>query len=583
MARLPDEFIQRLRDANDIVDMFRSYADVKKRGRTFVCCCPFHSEKTPSCTIYPESQSFYCFGCGVGGDAISFVRKMDNVGYLDAVQILAQRAGLQMPARSPEEERTAGLRRRCYEINRETANFYFTQLIRGTDKRGLQYFRERQLRPNTIKEYGLGFAPDDWHILRDHLKSKGYYEDDMVAAGVCRRSEKGAVYDYFRNRVIFPIVDLKGSVIAFGGRVLDDSKPKYLNTNDTPVFNKGHNLFSLNFAKNAASTTFLLAEGYMDVISLHQAGFPNAVATLGTAITPEQARIIANYAKEVVITYDSDGAGQAATQRALNHFAAVGLPCRILKIDGAKDPDEYIKKYGSDRFRMLIEKAGDALRFELDRCKEGLDLEADMDKTEYIRRTVQVLAGIENDIQREVYEKRVSRETDVRMEVLVQQVDEMIRKRHYGQKRRTFRAIESQSLQRDELNPQAQAFPKESRAEEQILAYLLHRPEDCGMIRELIQPDKFVTDFHRRVYESICEAVQTSGTFHISMLQEAYSVDEVSRITGISARYQDIPVSRDAITECARVLEEAQNKVIPGADMTDDDLMLLIHHKKKKQ
>ena len=583
MARLPDEFLQRLRDANDIVEMFRSYADVKKRGRTFVCCCPFHSEKTPSCTIYPENQSFYCFGCGIGGDAISFVRKMDNVGYLDAVQILAQRSGLQMPARSPEEERTAGLRRRCYEINRETANYYFTQLVKGADKRGLQYFRERQLKPDTIKQYGLGFAPDDWHALRDHLKAQGFYEDDMVAAGVCRRSEKGAVYDYFRNRVIFPIVDLKGSVIAFGGRVLDDSKPKYLNTNDTPVFNKGHNLFSLNFAKNAASTTFLLAEGYMDVIALHQGGFPNAVATLGTAITPEQARIIANYAKEVVITYDSDGAGQAATQRALNHFAAVGLPCRILKIEGAKDPDEFIKKYGPDRFRMLIEKAGDALRFELDRCKEGLDPEADMDKTEYIRRAVAVLAGIENDIQREVYEKRLSRETEVRAEVIRQQVDEVIRKRNYGRKRQMFRAIESQSLQRDELNPQAQAYPKESRAEEQIIAYLLHCPEDFEMVWTLIPPDRFVTDFHRRVYESICQACQESGTFHLSMLQDTYSVEEVSRITGISARYQEIPVSRDALTECAKVLDEAQNRTAPGADMTNDDLLSLISRKKNKQ
>lgn len=583
MARLPDEFIQRLRDASDIVDMFRAYADVKKRGRTFVCCCPFHSEKTPSCTIYPENQSFFCFGCGVGGDAISFVRKMENVGYLDAVEILAKRAGLQMPARSPDEERTAGLRRRCYEINRETANFYFTQLVKGTDKRGLQYFRERQLKPETIRQYGLGFAPDAWHLLRDHLKSRGYYEDDMVAAGVCRRSEKGAVYDYFRNRVIFPIVDLKGSVIAFGGRVLDDSKPKYLNTNDTPVFNKGRNLFSLQFAKNAASTTFLLAEGYMDVISLHQAGFPNAVATLGTAITPEQARIIASYAKEVVITYDSDGAGQAATQRALNHFAAVGLPCRILKIDGAKDPDEYIKKFGADRFRMLIENAGDALRFELDRCKEGLDLESDMDKTECIRRSVQVLAGIENDIQREVYEKRVSRELDVRMEVLSAQVDETIRKRSYGRKRQTFRAIESQSLQRDELNPQAQAYPKESRAEEQILAYLLHCPEDCSMVWELIPPERFVTDFHRRVYESICRICQETGTFHISMLQDSCSVEEISRIVGITARYQEIPVSRDALNECAEVLRQSQNRVIPGAEMTDDDLLLLIRNKQNKK
>ena len=583
MARLPDEFIQRIRDANDIVDMFRSYADVKKRGRTYVCCCPFHSEKTPSCTIYPENQSFYCFGCGVGGDAINFVRKMDNVGYLDAVQILAQRSGLQMPARSPDEERTAGLRRRCYEINRETANFYFMQLVKGQDKRGLRYFQERQLTPDTIKKYGLGFAPDDWHVLRDHLKSKGYYEDDMVAAGVCRRSEKGAVYDYFRNRVIFPIVDLKGSVIAFGGRVLDDSKPKYLNTNDTPVFNKGRNLFSLNFAKNAPSTTFLLAEGYMDVISIHQAGFPNVIATLGTAITADQARMIANYAKEVVISYDSDGPGQAATERALNQFSAVGLPCRILKMEGAKDPDEFIKKFGSDRFRMLIDQAGDAIRFELDRCKEGLDTETDMDKSEYVRRTVQVLSGIENDIQREVYEKRISRETEVSMDTIKRQVDEAIRKRTYGMKRQTFRAIESQSLQRDELNPQAQAYPKESRAEEQILAYLLHRPEEYEMVWSLIPPERFVTDFHRRVYESICQCCQETERFHLSMLQERFSSDEISRITGISARNQETSDNRDALKECAVVLEQAANKVVPNAEMTDDDLLSLINQKKKNK
>ena len=582
MARLPDTFLQQLRDANDIVEMFRSYADVKKRGRTYVCCCPFHSEKTPSCTIYPESQSFYCFGCGVGGDSITFVRKMENVGYLDAVQILAQRVGMQMPARSPEEQRTSNLRRRCLEINRETANFYFTQLIRGTDKRGLQYFMNRKLSPDTIKQYGLGFAPDDWHVLRDHLKSKGYYEEEMVAAGVCRQSEKGSVYDYFRNRVMFPIVDLKGSVIAFGGRVLDDSKPKYLNTNDTPVFNKGRNLFSLNFAKNAASTTFILAEGYMDVISIHQAGFPNVVATLGTAITPEQARLIAQYAKEVVISYDSDGAGQAATQRALNHFADVGLPARILKMEGAKDPDEFIKKFGADRFRQLIEHADDANLFQLERCEQGLDLETEIGKTEYLRRVVRVLAGISNPLQREVYISRISHAQEIRKETLQTQVDDAIRRSKSSANRMQFRAIESQSLQRDEINPEAQKFPKESKAEELIIAYLLLYPEEYEMVWQSIPPEDFKTEFHRRVYETICRMCAEEMHFSLSLLGEAFTVDEMSRITGIAAKHRDNLTNRDVVTECAQVLKEAKNRVIPGADMSDDDLYRLLDAKKKK-
>ncbi|MBQ4465883.1 MAG: DNA primase [Oscillospiraceae bacterium] len=580
---MPEEFIQQLRDANDIVELFRSYADVKKRGRTYVCCCPFHSEKTPSCTIYPESQSFYCFGCGVGGDAINFVRKMDNVGYIDAVQILAQRVGLQMPARSPEEQRTSDLRRRCLEMNREAANFYYLQLVKGRDKRGLAYFSQRKLSPATIRKYGLGFAPDEWHLLRDHLRSKGYYEDEMVTAGLCRRSEKGAVYDYFRNRVMFPIVDLRGSVIAFGGRVLDDSKPKYLNTNDTPVFNKGRNLFSLNFAKNAASTTFLLAEGYMDVISINQAGFENVVATLGTAITPEQARLIAQYAKEVVISYDSDGAGQAATQRALGHFADVGLPTRILKMEGAKDPDEFIKKFGPERFRMLIEHADDATLFQLTKCKNGLDVDTEIGKTEYLRRAVKVLAEISNPLQREVYISKISHDTGVRAETLQLQVDGAVRSKKRSAERMQFRAIEAQSLQRDEINPEAQKYPKESKAELEILAYLIQHPEDYEMIWELIPPEHFKTEFHRRVYMTICQKCHDMGNFSISLLGEEFTPDEISRIIGITAKFHDSDINRDTLQDCAKLLQDAQNRIIPSAEMSDDDLRRLLNDKKQKK
>lgn len=578
MARLPEEYLKRLQDATNIVDLFSTYANVKKRGRTYVCCCPFHSEKTPSCTIYPDNQSFYCFGCGAGGTVFTFVQKTENVSFMDAVRILAQRAGMELPQQSPEEEKTANLRRRCLEINREAAKIYHINLLKGSDKRGLMYFQERRLSMETIKRYGLGFAPDDWHQLRNHLRAKGYSEDELVAAGVCRRSEKGSVYDYFRNRVMFPIIDLRGNVIAFGGRVLDDSKPKYLNTNDTPVFRKGSNLFSLNFAKNASSTTFILAEGYMDVIALNQAGFPNTVATLGTAITEEQARLISHYAKEVVVSYDSDTAGQTATKRALGHFSAVGLPVRVLRMEGAKDPDEFIKKFGPEQFRLLIEQAGDANHFRLDKCREGLDLSTEIGKTELLRRTVRVLADIANPLEREIYIGRTAKEMDIRAETLLLQVDKAIQSSKYHSKRTQFRAIEAQSLQRDELNPQAQKYPKESRAEQLVLSYLMRYPEDYELVWSVVRPEDFRTEFHRRVYETICQVLTDHRQFSLSLLADKFSVEEMGRITGIEAGQRNVDINRDTLQECADVLKHRHNT---QDNLSEDDLLQVIADRRK--
>lgn len=580
MARLPEEFLHRLREANDIVDLFSSYANVKRRGRTYVCCCPFHSEKTPSCTIYPEDQSFYCFGCGVGGSAITFIQKTENVGFMDAVRVLAQRCGMELPQANPEEQKTANLRRRCLEINRETARIYFANLLKGADRRGMQYFQERQLSLETIKTYGLGFAPNDWGQLRKHLNSKGYSDDELVAAGVCRRSEKGAVYDYFRNRVIFPIIDESGNVIAFGGRVLDDSKPKYLNTNDTPVFRKRANLFSLNFAKKAASTTLILAEGYMDVIALHQAGFPNAVATLGTSITDEQARLMARYAKQIVISYDSDSAGQNAVKRAMEYFSQVGIPVRILEMEGAKDPDEYIKKFGAERFRLLVDHASDALVYKLKQCREGLDLQTELGQTEALRRSVNVLSEIENPIRQEVYINSTAKALDVRVEAVQREVDAAVKRNRKSAEKMQFRAIEARSLQRDELNPEAQRSPRESKAERLILAYLLLYPEDYEMLWAIIQPAQFVTEFHRRVYETVCRLLPDYRQFHLSLLEEHFTADEMGRIAGIEAYGREITPTRDAVEECAALLKTAgaQEKT----PETDDDLLRLAESLRKK-
>jgi len=580
---LSEDFMYRLRESNDIVSAFGMYVTLKKRGRTHVCNCPFHSEKTPSCTVYPDTQSFYCFGCGAGGDVITFTMKMENLSYMEAVRMLAQRCGMELPTQNADEAKTAKRRVRCLEINREAANFFYKQLISGQDKRGLHYFAERKLSPAIIKKYGLGYAPDDWNMLRDHLRGLGYSDEELVTAGVCQQAQSGKVYDNFRNRVIFPIVDLRGNVIGFGGRVLDDSKPKYLNTGKTPVFDKGRNLFSMQFAKNAASTTMILAEGYMDVIAIHQAGFENVVATLGTAITPDQARLISQYAKEVVIAYDSDGAGQAATQKAMNHFSAVGLPTRILKMEGAKDPDEFIKRYGAEQFRILIDHAGDALNFRLDKCRDGLDLQTEIGKTELLRRSVNVLAEITNPLEREIYIGRTAKELEIRVETLQMQVDRAVRRTVRDTKQSQFRAIEAQALQRDELNPQAQQFPKESRAEEQILSYLMHYPEDYAMLWSELPPTYFVTEFHRRVYETICRMLTDYTQFHLSMLADKFTADEMGRITRIQVKGREFPVDRDTLEECFTVLRNFRNHVQPSQDMSDEDLRKLLAQKKNHQ
>lgn len=581
---LSEDFIHRLRDANDITAAFGTYVNLKKRGRTYVCNCPFHSEKTPSCTIFPDTQSFYCFGCGAGGDVITFIMRMENLPYIEAVRLLSQRGGLEMPAENKQEAVQAKLRTRCLEVNRESARFFYKQLVSGQNKSGLIYFHQRRLLPETVKKYGLGFAPDSWNSLRDHLRQKGYADDEMVTAGVCLRGRDGkSVYDAFRNRVMFPIVDLRGNIIGFGGRVMDDSKPKYLNTNKTPVFDKGRNLFSLNFAKNAASSKMILAEGYMDVIAIHQAGFPNVVATLGTAITPDQARLISQYAKEVVIAYDSDGAGQTATQKALNHFSAVGLPARILKMEGAKDPDEYIKKYGAERFRVLIDNAGDALNFKLDKCRDGLDLQTELGKTEYLRRCVRVLADIQNPLEREVYITRTAKELEIRTELLQLQVDDAVRKATHTAKKNFFRNIEAQSLQKDALNPLAKQYPLESRAEQQILAYLMRYPEDYQMIWDNLPPEYFITDFHRRVYEAICLMLPDYEHFNLSMLADKFTPEEMGRISGIEAQSRQIPVDRDSMQECMDVLRNSRKKVSPSREMSDDDLLQVIAQKKKSK
>ena len=574
-----DEFLYNLRNANPIETVMGGYVNLIRRGRNYVCSCPFHSEKTPSCTIFTDTQSFYCFGCGAGGDVITFTMKIENLDFSEAVKLLAQRSGMEVPEYGQKDSGYAKRKTRIYEMNRLAANYFYTNLFKGPDKTGLQYFASRKLTPQTIKKYGLGYASDSWNDLTDHLRSKGYTDEEIVDAWLAG-SKNGRTFDMFRKRVMFPIIDLRGNIIGFGGRVLDDSQPKYLNTGKTPVFDKGSNLFSMNFAKNSNAKRLILCEGYMDVIAVNQAGFDNVVATLGTAITPDQARLISHYAEEVIVAYDSDGAGQKATQKAINHFADVGLRTKIIHMEGAKDPDEFIKKFGRDRFRMLLDGSNDANDFMLDKCEEGLDLTTDIGRVELLKRTSKVLAGIESPLEREVYISRTSKKCDIPVQVLKTHIDAMLKKNSSSAKKNEWRNIKAKtSYIRDDINPDAVSNKKQARAEETIISYLLMRPQEYEDVEKLAPAECFVTAFNKKVYRALLERMKNSDKFSISLLSDEFSTEEMGRISGIAAKKREVAVTLDVVADCAKVLKE--NRPAADGELSNDELLELFRSKNK--
>ncbi len=569
---LPQEFIYQLKQANTIEQVMGSYVQLIRAGSLLKCLCPFHSEKTPSCVVYPHNDSFYCFGCHAGGDVITFIRQIEGLDYMDAVQMLAERAGMTVPSQS-QDNREENLRMRLLELNRAAANYYYKQLT-GPDKRGLVYLKERALRPDIIKKYGLGFAGEQWDGLLKAMKNLGFTDEELILANLCSRSQKtGNLYDRFRSRVIFPIIDLRGNVIAFGGRTIEkDGEPKYLNSSDTPVFKKGRNLFSMNFAKKSQSKRLILAEGYMDVIAVHQAGFENVVASLGTALTPDQCRLMRQYADEVVISYDSDAAGQNATVKAVNLLRAVGLRPRILHMHDAKDPDEYIKKFGAPYFRKLLEDADDALTYELQRCRDGTDPESEDGTITALHKAVSVLAGIANELDRNVYLSRVAKDYDINPEILKAQVEREIRKRKAGAKKQDWKNRVSLLRPRDPVNPEATQHQREATAEEYILCYLFRQPDALESVLARIKPEEFVTAFHRKVYERLAEMLQQGYDFSLSLFSgEDFTPDETGRITGIPAKYEEIDISPQTVEDCIRTLKQRPMQDVDVANLSDAD------------
>lgn len=571
--RISESFIQQLKSSCDISDVISSYVPIKKMGRNQKCLCPFHLEKTPSLVIYEETQSFYCFGCGVGGDVITFISRIENLDYVEAIQFLAQRVGMSVPD-AGEDDRKAKERARVFQMNRLAARFFFDQLVRSPGNAGLNYFSKRRLTRSTIIRYGLGYAPDEWDLLRDYLKRKGFSYEEMVRADLVAQSAKGAFYDKFRNRVIFPIIDLRGNVIAFGGRVLDDRRPKYLNSSDTAVFKKSLNLFSLNFAKNSGQRTLILGEGYMDVIAMNQAGFTNAVATLGTALTSQQAQLISRYADDVVIAYDSDQAGKKATERAAHLFSQTGISVRVLEISGAKDPDEYISKYGAGRFEVLLEKAAGITATQLSALRSKYQLDDPEQKAKYIGEYCAMIAQMPDQLKRDVYIGNLAKEAGIPREGILKRVEDLRgRKKNSWQKKQWNEMMRPTSQNRDKINPEGIKYPRANKAEEGILCFLFQNPNFWEYAVKRISAEEFVTSWNAKLYRVLTERLAQDQSVEISSFHEMFPPDEISRIARLMNSAQDFVNTKETLDDYISVVCQEHRKAKENVEeMTPEQL-----------
>ena len=532
---IPREIIDEIVFRNDIVEVVGSYVTLKRAGSNFSGLCPFHNEKTPSFTVFPATKSCYCFGCGSGGDVITFIMRTENLDYVEALEFLAARAGISIPEDNSQNVSSVS-RKRIYAMNLEAAKFFRSCLLdKDIGAEALEYLCEkRKLSMLTVKRFGLGYSPNDFGMLTNHLKRLGYTDEEMTVGFLAGRSQKtGRPYDYFRNRVIFPIIDTAGNIVAFGGRIMDDSKPKYLNTSDTPAFKKSRHLFALNFARKKCEEQMILCEGYMDVIALHEAGFENAVATLGTAITSEQARIFAKYTKKVVICYDSDDAGQNATQKAIRLLGEVGVDVRILKLSGAKDPDEYIKKFGADSFRRVLGESKSGFDYGVDKIISSRDISLVEEKVKAAGEVCALIARVYSRVERDIYIRRASELLSVSAESLASDVERMRRRIEREEKsEQSKEAMLSIKHIGDRVNNDAAKNIKATANEESILGLMLMLDEIRAEAAsgELISAEDFVTDFGRRVFVALCELEVSESGFSKAMLGQYFTVDEMGRI-----------------------------------------------------
>lgn len=579
------EVVEEVLSRTDIETLVSGYVAIRRAGTNLKGLCPFHSEKSPSFTIFPSDNSFYCFGCGVGGNAITFVRQIEHMDFPDAVRFLAKRAGITVV-----DDEDVGVRSntpkidksRLLAMNVEAAKFFHANLMSDTPgaRAALSYFRDkRSLSMATIKHFGLGYASDRYDEFTSYMLAKGYRHDELVTGNLVRRSDSGKYYDAFRNRVMFPIIDVSGDVIAFGGRVMDDSKPKYLNSSDTPVFKKLRNLFALNFARQFCAETLILCEGYMDVIALHAAGFTNAVATLGTAITSDQARLMSRYTKKVIISYDADEAGQKAATRAIGMLDEVGLSVTVLKIPGAKDPDEYIKQYGADKFRSLLDGSKSKFEFNMDKVLAKYDVSQPQDRIHALQDLTELIARFHSSAERDVYIWAVSKKLQVEADSLRHDVDRRIYvNKQNRQKQEGQYARQTAAGYGDKINPDYAKAPTVAKNEENILGLLFLYPQHRKQVFEgnMLCEEDFFTEFNRRVFVYLkgCYLDRQDPTVGVD---DAFSPEEVGRITRMKlSRMQLTDNGNTVLHDMVRCLKHSMEMRASQDTKTYDELNRLL-------
>lgn len=589
--KYPREWIDSVRERSDIVELIGSYVTLRRAGSNYTGLCPFHSERTPSFTVFPDTQSFFCFGCEAGGDAFTFVMRSENLEYPEAVEFLAKRAGIQIPETHEDSDQPRGISRaRAYELNRAAARFYRDCLFDpAIGEAGMNYLRDtRGLDTAVIRHFGLGYAPNEFGVLLPHLKSLGFTEEEMRQCFLCGRSQSGRYYDYFRGRVMFPVINTAGEVVAFSGRdVTGTSKAKYLNSSDTPVFQKRKNLFALNFAKAHCAEQMILCEGNMDVVSMHAAGFENAVASLGTALTDEQARIMARYTKQVIIAYDGDSAGQRAAGRAMDIFARVGLDVRVLRITDAKDPDEYIRKFGTDAFARLLKGSSTGFSYRLDGVLNRYNIKEPVDRIKAAAELCGMVARVWSSAEREVYLQAVSERLGLPIDSLRRDVERAQARIQRDRHQSEARAARMSALALDDrVNPEAAGNIRAAAAEDTVLGLMLLYEEHRRAVREgavSLTADDFVTAFNRRVFEAIMELENSDGGFSTAVLGEQFDPDEMGRLAKLAQARRNLSENGQSVLKAAvRTLQDEKNAVTKDDAPPEDSLERLLEKKRQK-
>ena len=546
MVRYSEELIDEIRNSNDIVDIISQYVILKRSGRNFFGLCPFHKEKTPSFSVSPDKQIFHCFGCGAGGNVIHFISKIENVDFKESLEILADRAGIKLPTlENNVDSKRLELKEKVYEINKLVAMYYNETLYKQQAKPAQEYVKKRKLDNKALKEFCIGYA-ENANVLYKLLKEKGFTEEEILASDLVIKKGNNYV-DRFKNRLIFPIQDIRNRFIAFGGRVLDNSLPKYINSPENIVYSKARNLYGLNVAKNTKTRKLIIVEGYMDTVSLHQRGIDNVVASCGTALTEAQGRLLRKYAEKVIISYDSDSAGQAATLRGLEILNNLGCDIRILQMEGAKDPDEYVIKYGNGRFNDLVENAISLVEFKIKVLKKGLNIENTNDKIKFMNEIAKILGGVDNKIEQEIYIDKISSDYNISKEAIYAQINKNEYSNNKGAK-----ILESSSIRKPTIKRQGKEInPELEKRENIIISLLIDGGEEVyNKIKDIINPNDFKSEANQKIMRRLYEEFE-KGNSNINSLVDMFADDEqvVNALTGIMADDYEIEDNKKALDD----------------------------------